>query len=695
MGLKQIRFIDWFKKKFPEAVQVVPRRLGARFDSVFIDVNCILHPAMMGAKDEATFVKKLFAILHELLFQFIPTRICYLAVDGPAPLAKIVTQKSRRAAKGSKPSTGMSSLQITPGCPFMTRIEHYLSYFAVRYMQQNVRRDGPPILKFVIDHSNNPGEGETKIIQNILQQASLIRGRPCAIISMDSDVVLQAIALDMPNVYAVRRSAPHEPALFISIDRFMHTLEGLFPGESDRVRLDFCALCLFRGNDYLRGLAVGIDRLWLAYLYTKLVDPVIQQRGPLKFLIDAEFKTFDLVFLKQLLLNSYKRPIDLALPADLTSKLPKQEDDSTSYPLGDDEYEVDDLEEDMKNLDTQDGAANETDEEEEEEEEEEKEEEEVGSDSLHSVNKFLAGVLWNLEMYCSGKCSDITFRYNYSSSPPRRALIKFVDTTAQTKRYQGLLPSATSKIISVKRSDTPYLHPLVCGLILLPVERGGEYLPQSIAPLHAEFLPSDSKTLTFEEMEAIDAKVRMLIDILGSSEKGNDREISRELSTLYETRPPYIWARHTAGSPGPRPTPLPASPSAILAQLGTSTVLGKASTVSPERFPDLKPELDIRCNATKAPPPRQTNGNHPSNTEPDTVPWAQALRQKNLTWLRGEPSPRWPLITVRVKASHPTQQPLAPSQKQKPPQKQQKQKQKQNPSQKQKASQQHSQPQQQ
>lgn len=48
----------------------------------------------------------------------------------------------------------------------MTRIEHYLSYFAVRYMQQNVRRDGPPILKFVIDHSNNPGEGEVLFLHD-------------------------------------------------------------------------------------------------------------------------------------------------------------------------------------------------------------------------------------------------------------------------------------------------------------------------------------------------------------------------------------------------------------------------------------------------------------------------------------------------------------------------------------------------
>lgn len=192
MGLKQVRFIDWFRGEFPEAVRVVFHRERARFDSVFIDVNCILHPAVMGAKSEAACIKKLFKILDRLLAQYTPIRICYLSVDGPAPASKIVTQKSRRASKvrltllsvdgpipcttgqwlthlahqqsRSKASSGMSSLQITPGCPFMTRLEQYLGYYAVRYMQQRDKRDIPAALKFVIDHSNNPGEGEVLVL---------------------------------------------------------------------------------------------------------------------------------------------------------------------------------------------------------------------------------------------------------------------------------------------------------------------------------------------------------------------------------------------------------------------------------------------------------------------------------------------------------------------------------------------------
>ncbi|KAF9910109.1 hypothetical protein EC991_007241 [Linnemannia zychae] len=99
MGLKEVKFFDWFRGKFPLATQVVARHQGAHFDSVFIDVNCILHPAMRAAKNESMFVKKLYTILDRTLAQFVPDRICYLSVDGPAPLAKLLTQKARRASK--------------------------------------------------------------------------------------------------------------------------------------------------------------------------------------------------------------------------------------------------------------------------------------------------------------------------------------------------------------------------------------------------------------------------------------------------------------------------------------------------------------------------------------------------------------------------------------------------------------------
>jgi len=45
----------------------------------------------------------------------------------------------------------------------MTRVEHYLSYYTVRYLQQRRNQGISPDLKFVIDHSNNPGEGEVCI----------------------------------------------------------------------------------------------------------------------------------------------------------------------------------------------------------------------------------------------------------------------------------------------------------------------------------------------------------------------------------------------------------------------------------------------------------------------------------------------------------------------------------------------------
>jgi hypothetical protein len=44
----------------------------------------------------------------------------------------------------------------------MLRLERYLSYYTVRYLQHRRSQGISPDLKFVIDHSNNPGEGEVR-----------------------------------------------------------------------------------------------------------------------------------------------------------------------------------------------------------------------------------------------------------------------------------------------------------------------------------------------------------------------------------------------------------------------------------------------------------------------------------------------------------------------------------------------------
>ncbi|KAF9943078.1 hypothetical protein BGZ67_007723 [Mortierella alpina] len=678
MGLKQVKFIDWFQRQFPHAARVVPNYEGANFDSVFIDVNCILHPSIRTAKNEAMFVKKLFTILDRLLAQFIPDRICYLSVDGPAPLAKLLTQKARRAAKGSqKHSNCMSTLQVTPGCPFMSRLEQYLSYYTVRYLQQRRSQGISPDLKFVIDHSNNPGEGESKIIENIVQQASNIRGRPCAIISMDSDAVLQAIALGMPNIYVVRKDSPFNPAVIVSIDRFMRSLEEIFPGESNRSRLDFCALCLFRGNDYLRGLSVGLERLWRAYLYTRHVDPLVQARSPLRFLIDAEFKTFDLFFLRQLIHHSFKSNDSLRLPDDIEQHQSRQHEKhqkrkqehkqkkqpkGTSRTPGTDEEMQYENESDMESVaDENETAEHVTDSDSESDGEDaapaEDAESEDDDSNPYSIKQFLQGVLWNLEMYCSGKCPDVSFSYEHRTAPPRRAIVAYVNTTAQAKVNHRLLPSTTNNLVGVIASDKKYLHPLVCALVLLPAESGTAYLPQSIAPIHTKIVPGDSKHLTQEEMEDIDAKVQGLIDILGASHQPHDNRIAQELSALYTTRAPYIWTRARTVNNRSRPEVMPLSPTTIIERLTEPPAAGATGSSSVPRaggFLDLPYQTDILRHMVKV-PPIVVHGNSHSPSQPGkgglahthVVPWAVDSRQSYITGNIKTPSARWPFYNVK------------------------------------------------
>ncbi|KAG0371896.1 hypothetical protein BGX24_001017 [Mortierella sp. AD032] len=656
MGLKEVKFIDWFQGKFPHASRVIARHEGAHFDSVFIDVNCILHPAMRAAKNESMFVKKLYTILDRTLSQFIPDRICYLSVDGPAPLAKLLTQKARRASKGSsgKPNH-MSTLQVTPGCPFMLRLEQYLSYYTVRYLQHRRSQGISPDLKFVIDHSNNPGEGESKIIENVVQQASNIRGRPCAILSMDSDAIIQAITLGMPNVFVVRKDAPQNPIVVISIDKFMRSLEEMFPGESNRTRLDFCALCLFRGNDYLRGLFVGLDKLWLAYRYTRFIDPAIQTRGSAKYLIDANLKTFDLFFLKQLIFNSYKDINSLKIPENLTPRPVQQQQEQQQQPSVKRDTEEASKQEEYGNasdMESQDGNDSSSD------DETSGNIDATGSGSdiedsadqenkSYSVKDYLEGVLWNLEMYCSGVCPDVSFTYKYRTAPPRRAIVTYVDTIAQKKSYQSLSPSSTKKLVSVVRSDKTYLHPLVCAMILLPIDRAAAYLPESMALVQSSIVPSDTKNLAHEEMMVIEETVHGIIEVLAKSDKPQDVKVSQELYGLYNTRSPYIWTRVRVVKPRSPKSTTPPSPSVIIDALQNLSISAENKNASQQgRFVDLECQQDIICTLTKVLPSAAQTGQ--SNRVPAiVVQWAVDFRQSDITIQGARPSAPWMFFSLR------------------------------------------------
>jgi 5'-3' exonuclease len=87
-----------------------------------------------------------------------------VALDGPAPFAKLETQRQRRQTKAKgkgKRSGSLSTLMVTPGTTFMANMDAAISQWAAR--------NG---VATVFDPSGSPGEGEVKIFKIVRQEAA-------------------------------------------------------------------------------------------------------------------------------------------------------------------------------------------------------------------------------------------------------------------------------------------------------------------------------------------------------------------------------------------------------------------------------------------------------------------------------------------------------------------------------------------
>ena len=72
------------------------------FDHVLVDVNQYVHTSARRATSQDDAVKRLYAALDGVLRVARPRKSLVLALDGAAPVAKIVTQRKRREANVAK-----------------------------------------------------------------------------------------------------------------------------------------------------------------------------------------------------------------------------------------------------------------------------------------------------------------------------------------------------------------------------------------------------------------------------------------------------------------------------------------------------------------------------------------------------------------------------------------------------------------
>ena len=159
---------------------------------MYVDVNNVLHVAAHHTKTESAFYKKLFGLLTGIIRRTRPRYSITFALDGPAPMAKTITQRRRRVRLSSGEREPLSTdlsrmmkLGITPGSRLALKVDRAIEY----YIASKVHREdfGPDIL-YELSGTTVPGEGEIKLVRamQLRQENPNFRNHTCLLYTSPS-----------------------------------------------------------------------------------------------------------------------------------------------------------------------------------------------------------------------------------------------------------------------------------------------------------------------------------------------------------------------------------------------------------------------------------------------------------------------------------------------------------------------------
>ena len=157
-------------------------------NSLFLDLNCAIHPCCQGETDETIMIQKIIQKIEDLIEYTQVKDLLYIAIDGIPPKGKMKQQRMRRH-KSVLEGKPWDTNAISPGTYFMNRLNHRLQSFTNDSVKQ-----------IIISDSTERGEGEHKILQYIKKnniQQSVIYG-------LDADLIMLSMVSGKENIYLLR-----------------------------------------------------------------------------------------------------------------------------------------------------------------------------------------------------------------------------------------------------------------------------------------------------------------------------------------------------------------------------------------------------------------------------------------------------------------------------------------------------------
>lgn len=261
------------------------------FHHLFMDYNAFIYPARVeflkknsyddlnklsvSKREQALanfIVKKTIDFVNEIK----PTKLLYLAFDGPAPRSKMKLQRSRRY-KGVKieeykeklkkqfnideksPSSLFNSAALSPGTTLMKKIADGLKNAA----DKNKFMNGKIIV--IVNDTHIPGEGEHKIL-NFIKYIKNLKEKIC-VYSPDADMIVLSLQYQ-GDIYNLREKNPDKDDdvelypdpnvkyIIFSINKYREALKNEFKEIKNLNEIylsrDLIFLTFLIGNDFVK-----------------------------------------------------------------------------------------------------------------------------------------------------------------------------------------------------------------------------------------------------------------------------------------------------------------------------------------------------------------------------------------------------------------------------------------------------------
>ena len=229
-------------KKYPNCYYAVNEDI---VEHLYLDFNCLIHHCAHNLEftenqsqrdvEEQLIISVISYTSHIICEVVKPTKLVFIAIDGPVPMGKIVQQRKRRYKKVQDDCfikklkekykhpeiSNFNSNKITPGTVFMSKLCNRIkNLIGLGSFSSHIFNNNKKFNVFFSD-ANTPGEGEHKII-NFINNNSQVPNS--VIYGLDADLIILSMSCRNPNIKLLRepQNTSNEISDFTSMNEFVY-----------------------------------------------------------------------------------------------------------------------------------------------------------------------------------------------------------------------------------------------------------------------------------------------------------------------------------------------------------------------------------------------------------------------------------------------------------------------------------------